>query len=326
MIKRQKIKLIINYPKLANFYIFLSDLSQWNQFTNFPSRKRIWLKQIPPLSLEERNALRQFGDILQNSRGNPEVVLIFGPPKKTWQMIRKMMTKNQTEKLKSVFRVFRPKFNAIWQKRRIDFLKLKRAILRKKSKIEQAAQIIDYLCNISPKKSLSSITIKLLFSQGKNDIQAWAYRNAIAIEGSSFPLKNIDDLINGILLHEYFHLALNRNTDIKNKIVSLAKIHRQSLLKLKIPEWPTHVILEEALVSSFIPEGYLSKELSQKNIKKDALQQINRKNIERLLKMRYFCALKMYNLAKEYTDSQKSIDSKYLTTLVNVLKQFNKIY
>jgi len=42
--------------------------------------------------------------------------------------------------------------------------------------------------------------------------------------------------------------------------------------------------------------------------------------------MRYFCALKMYNLAKEYTDSQKSIDLKYLTTLVNVLKQFNKIY
>jgi len=49
-------------------------------------------------------------------------------------MIRKMMTKNQTEKLKSVFRVFRPKFNAIWQKRRIDFLKLKRAICDKNQK------------------------------------------------------------------------------------------------------------------------------------------------------------------------------------------------
>jgi len=326
MVKRQKIKLIINYPKLANFYIFLSDLSQWNKLTSFPNRKRVWLKQISPLSLEEKNALRQFRDILQNSKDNPEVILLFAPASQAWQTIQKIIGQDETKKLKLVFKVFESKFKTVWKKRYSDFIKLKAAIQSQKTTIKQALQIINSLCNISSTKLLSHIIIRLLFSQSKNDVQAWAYRNIIAIEGSSYPLKKIDDLTNGILLHEYFHLALNQNVRIKNKIIFLSREHKNLLLKLKIPSWPPHIILEEALVSSFIPEGYLSKKLSQKNIKKDALQQINRKNIERLLKMRYFCALKMYNLAKKYIDSQKPIDSKYLTTLVNVLKQFNKIY
>lgn len=321
----KKIKLIINYPKWTNFYIFLSDLSQWNQFINFPNRRRIWLKQIPPLSLEEKNALRQFKEILQNSKGNPEIALLFAPPSQLWQIIKKIIGQEKTKQLKLVFRIFKPKFDPVFKKRYKDFRKLKKAIQNQQSAIKQALPIIHSLCNISQFKLPSPLTIKLLFSQGKNDIQAWAYKKTIAIEGLSYPLNKINDLINEVLLHEYFHLALNRNRKIKSKIISLTKTHKQTLLKLNISEWPPHVILEEALISTFLPEGYLGEKLSHKNIKKEALKQIKRKKIERLLKIRYFCALKMYDLANKYVDNQKPIDTKYLIALLKTLKQANKI-
>lgn len=98
----------------------------------------------------------------------------------------------------------------------------------------------------------------------------------------------------------------------------------QILEKSKLNMWPPKIVIEEALISSFIPEGYLSEKNLKTDIIKEAKQELNKKNIDPLSQLRNFSAILMYDEAKKYVDGKKSLDAEFFNKIVTVIKKITK--
>jgi hypothetical protein len=70
--------------------------------------------------------------------------------------------------------------------------------------------------------------------------------------------------------------------------------------------------LEELLVSSFVPEGYLKEKYFNLVVKP-----INPKNLSNFVSARQYAGYKMKELAKSYMETEKLIDVGYLEILLN---------
>ena len=58
----------IKINKLANHYLFVSELSQWNELICHPQRKKEWIKKTGRLSTKEKVALENFSKILKEAK------------------------------------------------------------------------------------------------------------------------------------------------------------------------------------------------------------------------------------------------------------------
>jgi hypothetical protein len=82
---------------------------------------------------------------------------------------------------------------------------------------------------------------------------------------------------------------------------------------------PNKIFLEELLISSFIPEGYLSEKYFDNKIAPYTSKP------KGLLKWRKFVAFKLYQIAKRYINNTQQIDEKYLNSLIGIIKRNAKI-
>ena len=78
------------------------------------------------------------------------------------------------------------------------------------------------------------------------------------------------------------------------------------------------MLVEELLISSFIPEGYLN----EKHL--DIKVAVCNSRPRNLLNWRKLIAIKLYNTEKEYINNMRRIDEKYLKKLVNFIKKYKK--
>ncbi|MBU2081875.1 hypothetical protein KKH14_00340 [Patescibacteria group bacterium] len=120
-----------------------------------------------------------------------------------------------------------------------------------------------------------------------------------------------------ILAHEFFHLILRKN---KNLFLEIKKItEKNEKLFAKLSGSMLHrMFLEELLVSSFIPEGYLS----EKYLNTKSYTFTSRP--KDLLSWRRLIAFKSREMAKNYINNIQQIDKKYLEHIVDILKQNTK--
>ena len=94
-----------------------------------------------------------------------------------------------------------------------------------------------------------------------------------------------------VLAHEFFHLMLRENKNLFLKITKIAQKNEKLFTKLS-KEIPSRIFLEELLISSFIPEGYLS----EKYFNTKVVSRISKP--KDLLSWRKFIAFKLYQIAK----------------------------
>lgn len=158
----------------------------------------------------------------------------------------------------------------------------------------------------------------------KEESQGRASGNTVALECSGWPITKIDYLSNNILLHELFHILFKKNKPLFDKLSKLTNQNVQILEKSKLNMWPPKIVIEEALISSFIPEGYLSEKNLKTDIIKEAKQELNKKNIDPLSQLRNFSAILMYDEAKKYVDGKKSLDAEFFNKIVTVIKKITK--
>ena len=78
---------------------------------------------------------------------------------------------------------------------------------------------------------------------------------------------------------------------------------------------PSRIFLEELLISSFTPEGYLSQKYFNIKINTYALKPKD------LIDWRRLVASKLQDTAKEYVNNTRQIDNKYLSYIIDVIKQ-----
>ncbi len=310
-------KIEIQKSKLSNLYSFISNLSQWNELVCVLNRKKEWIKITGKLNSQEKKYLKDFSLIMQKSPSNLEVIFLFSDKKNIWKEIENEIGKEKTIILKKIFSIFTERFNFLWLKEEKKINSIKNYFLKNIHYIDSNLKIIEKLCNLEKKQSASKIILKILLSSSrKTDCQAWYFNNTIILEASAWPKDKYDELLNTIFLHECFHFYLQKNKFLSTKIKNLANKNENDIKKLDLKHWLNEVILEECLVSSFLPEGYLSEKFLKKDIKRVANKKIKSKNEEKLSKLRYFCALKLYNQARDYVENKKALDDLYLKHLL----------
>ena len=107
---------------------------------------------------------------------------------------------------------------------------------------------------------------------------------------------------------------LRKNKSLFLKTARIAKENEKMLTKLS-EGTPSRIFLEELLISSFIPEGYLG----EKYFKTKVITYTS--TPKKLLRWRKFIACNLYQTAKEYINNAQQIDKKYLEDLIAVIKQ-----
>jgi len=173
------------------------------------------------------------------------------------------------------------------------------------------------LCNIS---SFSDrLPINLIYGKNNEDIFAWfswtPQDSAITIEFNK-SLKVEKEFLIMVLAHEIFHLMLRKNKKLMQKISEHSKSNKSILIKIKEQGLSFKMILEELIVSSFIPEGYLSKKYFNKSIKKVS----NKFSQNDLIDWRRYMAYKMRGYAQLYSNKKNTIDNAYIDKIINLIK------
>ncbi|MFH1551388.1 MAG: hypothetical protein ABIC36_00735 [bacterium] len=316
-----KIKIIKS--ELANLYLFISNLSQWNELVCIPKRKREWIKQIGKLKDEEKNLLEEFAKILQESNDNLEPIFLFSEPKMVWLLLTKNIGKNKTRQIRLIFDFFKVKFKEIWSKDKIKINRIATAFEKKNSEIKKNLKIISGICGFKQERANDEIQVKLLLSAA-NECQGWSFGDSVVLECSGWDFKKIDYLLNNIFLHECFHIILKKNKNLFSKFSEIIKNNRGLVKRFDFEIWGPKIIFEEILISSFLPEGYLGEVILGLDIRKIAKQKIKDKKIDNLEKLRYFCALRNYDTAKEYIDKEKVLDKSYFLKIIDCFKEFKK--
>jgi hypothetical protein len=246
--------------------------------------------------------------------------LFYGENKnKIWKKIEESIGIQKAEQMKKAIISLNPFFTSYWRKASRHLLLWKQYFQNNQSLFQKA---ILKLKKITGRKyfTASKIPIYLISDPVSNnkEISAWfswiPKESFIVIEipldlkvpNNFFPLA--------VLAHEFFHLMLRENKSLFSKITNIAKKNDKLFTKLS-KGMPNRIFLEELLISSFIPEGYLGEKYFNTKI----VSRISKP--KDLLSWRKFIAFKLYQTAKKYTDNIRQIDENYFKDLILVIKQ-----
>lgn len=316
-------KIEIKQPKISNLYSFISNLSQWNELVCIPQRKREWLQKIGKLSKQEKEALLAFSQIFQKAEINLEPIFLFEETQKVWKIVSRKIGRTKAYKIQSIFRIFNTRFEKIWK---IENKKLKiiaKKFKNKESQINKNLEILRRLCGLKKSRIPLSIEVRLLLSStDQKDCQGWSYKEKVILECSGWLVKKINYLINNIFLHECFHILFKKNKELFSAFKLVVNKNHHLINKTKLEIWTPAVVFEEALISSFLPEGYVSEKNLKINSRKIAKRELNKRGSNNFTKLRHFCALYLYNLAKEYVENVKPLDKFYFRRVVSCIRSF----
>jgi len=297
----------VSYQKSASLFLFVSDLSQWNNLTCLPERRKEWIRITGKLSEKNRKDLEKFSKILQNSKNNLEIVFLFGKNTEGFP-------KKETEEISEILKFFKERFDLIWEEERKKLKNMVDSFGSETRVIKNYLPIIQRLCGLS-KNKISNVNLKLLIS-GPNEYQGWSYKNTIILECSGWYSFPVEELYL-VFLHELFHILFKNNKDLFEIFKNITKLNSKIINSSGIfRKWGAEIVFEEALISSFLPEGYLGQKLypqDTENKKKDDLSNL-----------RNFCQYELFDLAKDYTESGKMLDEKYFLEIIGSIGRFLK--
>ncbi|MFH1461000.1 MAG: hypothetical protein ABIF84_01080, partial [Patescibacteria group bacterium] len=168
---------------------------------------------------------------------------------------------------------------------------------------------------------LSKIPIYLIFDykSDDNDINAWFSwmpKQSFVVVEIPFELKIPNRLFQlGILTHEFFHLILKQNENLVLQIDQTVEKNKGLLGKMSKGDISDKMFFEELLISSLVPEGYLSEKYFGFKVVADI------SSPKDLLDWRRLIAFKMQQPAKKYISNVRQIDKEYLEQLIVVIKE-----
>jgi hypothetical protein len=239
---------------------------------------------------------------------------------KIWRQIKKSIGEKNEKQLKEIIIALNPVFTLYWRKKSKQLLRWKQYFKNNQLLLQRV--IIDLMKLTGVKRFiLSKIPIYLISNHFDKDkeIKAWfswtPTESFIVIEipeGLEAPSYSFQL---GVLTHEFFHLILRKNKVLFSKISKIAEENKDIFVK-KLPETkPSKMFLEELLVSSLAPEGYLSEKYFKTKTINSSIKPKN------LLTWRRFAAYKLYPVAKEYVNDGRQIDKAYLNNLMEIIKR-----
>ncbi len=238
---------------------------------------------------------------------------------KIWKQIEKSIGKQNTKQIKKTIAPARPNFVSHWYKVSKHLFLWKQYFQNNGLLFQQIIFDAKKLSGIK-NFAISKVPIYLISNPSDKDreINAWfswmPKETFIVVEiplgfrvpNNFFPL--------GVLVHEFFHLMLRENKNLFSKISKIAKENEKIFTKLS-EGMPNRIFLEELLISSFIPEGYLSEKYFNTKVVTYNLKP------QDLLGWRKLVASKLHGTAREYLNNAQRIDKNYLVCITSFIKQ-----
>lgn len=241
---------------------------------------------------------------------------------KIWKQIEKSIGKERVKQFQKSIGLLETAFNSYWRKEAKHLLLCKKYFQSNQPLLQQ---VIFEIKRLSGVQHFMVVYVPIYFisdfTHNDDEIHAWfswlPKKSFMVVEippdfeprDGSFPI--------GVLAHEFFHLMLRKNKNLFSKIGKIAEDNKKLFIKLS-EGMPHRLFLEELLISSFIPEGYLSKKYFHTKITTHAAKP------KSLLAWRKFVAFKLGQTAKAYIDNHQCIDEKYLKDLIKVIKENTK--
>lgn len=300
---------------LANQFFFISNLSEWH-FSCCKFYNKAWIEKTGKLTEEENKALKEFKKIILRygyEKNKYLGISFFSVPEKNiWVKVKNHLRPKEYDTMRWVFKIFNPRFKKIWPQEKRQ-LKIIRKIL--KSQTEKITSLfLEDICNlfkIDKKYFLKKHLAVFLLISKKDSIGGGANLKgfSITIECSGWDYNNKKRIIL-FIYHELIHILL-KNSKYYNELI------RKYLALKGITDKNIFELFNELVISSFIPEGYLSEKYFNKDIQKIALKKIaeaekNRDFLKNLSSLKYFIAYHLYPWAKKYISQKKRIDLFYM--------------
>lgn len=241
---------------------------------------------------------------------------------KIWKQIGKSIEKEKIKQFQKSIKLLEADFNSYWHKKAKHLLLCKKYFQSNQSLLQQVFIDIKRLSGVRH-FTAAHVPIYFIsdFTHNDDKIHAWfswmPEESFIVIEIPPDFKPRDDSFPIGILAHEFFHLMLRRNKNLFSKIGKIAEDNKKLFTKLS-GGMPHRLFLEELLISSFIPEGYLSKKYFHTKITTRATKP------KSLLAWQKFVAFKLRQTIKTYIDNLQCINEKYLKDLIKVIKENTK--
>ena len=299
--------------KSNNLFFFVSELAKE--------------KRKSKLNITERKFLRVFSKIIfRSSNGLPlDLVFLTNPENRKWIEFEKKMSTDEIKEIKSVLKFFSNKFEKDWPIMKKELNKVQKYFNAHKNIFKKIITPIFELCDLK-KIETESIFIHQIFNlKDTGNLSAWASwtpkRQDIVLEWNYKSVKQINKFDICVVAHEFFHLLIKKNRRLIDLIKTKADANRELLLKIGygVPN-PKH-ILEELILSSFIPEGYLAKKYADLAIKKMKPNFKKTNNLISFSENRKICAYLMKDIAFQYINEKRPIDENYINNLIEKIKQ-----
>lgn len=326
-------KFKVKYTKSGNQFFFISNLAEWH-FSCRKSYNEKWIEETGQLDYQEKEALKEFGKIMRKyafkKRKGANVYL--GIPFITladslaWKKVEEWVDKEEYLKIKEIFNIFLPRFEKIWLShcKKLASAKLKLEKELNKTKSVEILEIFSILFN-DRKLSDKKIRIYLLSSPSE---KWWGGGANIGPKSITFECSDIkeDNLSRSLLIifHEIAHLFERKKFKplLKRYIDNLSKEEKEEIKKSEVYQEvkDLKIIIKEMIISSLLPEGYLSERLNGKKvIKLPAEKQRTFSNL------RHYAAYHLYPLVKEYIERQKPFDEILIQKAWQLFKEFERL-
>lgn len=290
----------ISYNKLANFYFFIQNLSEWH-FSNRKNYNVLWRKELGKFSVKEEKALNQFKKTRRKyPEGKSCFEQAFFTSEKPWPLLKKALPPREYQSLKKVFESFGNKFHQLYKKDLPRFKEWKKTLNIKMNDTHLTKPIIDILCNLYnvPKPPVSEVLVHLLFSAGgTTGGGANIDSRSISLEISQQPLNepNVDHAM-GIVWHETIHLALDKQYFLP-------------LIQREYPEfYKKGTIIHEITATSLFPRGELAKQFFNRSLGNHSY-----------LGYPPSTTAQLSSLANEYIHQKKCFDKAYIDKMLSLI-------
>lgn len=309
--------------KQLNRVIFLGTISGLRSNPWNVNRSKFWLnKSGGPLSGPEKATIHHLCLNFNTDNYNIiEAMAIRINSKQFLKELGKEFDIKQIEQFKNALGVFNVRFEKLWLSYEGLLKKVKVGLTANNKQVLKALADINFLTgqNLSNKKYTTPVYLTIS-SEETNDLVGWfswfGNQAEIILENVNVEAEKIN-FLSAILAHEFFHISIRRNNKLADLIGRKATDFTMELQKSVDGPSPLE-ILEEVLISTFSPEGYLAHKYFNQNVQLKKTGRIN--NDKNLLQLRRYCALKMKTTAADYTENNRCIDENYLNILFDLIK------
>ncbi len=323
--KSLKFEIVPSVSYWANFFFFVSNLSNWH-FSCRSSYNEFWLSKTGPLSKDEEKALRQARQLFKK----------FGFGKKYWGLIflredESLVWKKakdffgpEISKFERIADIFKPRFEKIWPEEE----KLLKSWLERLNGIKEKLVPEGLVKNLDilfgdfyRKKGVSSVNVTLLMSAGE---QKGGGGNlgpgAITLEISRVPLNDLRPTVL-LMWHEIVH-SVWQTGKYQRMLKRFSESLPEKYFLSNSRKIPLRVVVNEGITESLFPHGYLSEKHFGFPVKEHFDKELGRSK-KLSDKMRYWRNLSAYILSplvKEYLEKNKLIDKLFLERTYSLWK------